>query len=170
MKNARFNDLKMGNKEFIITFVGTSYAEVGFKFYYYKPRTDICPESCRFYNPCMNNLEDNTVYKIVSVTDISHNCPYEYHNEPMKLVKVSETDVSILIESRRAYLGAQMEYEPLECEFKDDCEYAKYCSPVYGLKPGAKIKIQEIVKKIKDQKCPNSLTLVKIEKVIEKVK
>ncbi|MHA1111857.1 MAG: UPF0179 family protein [Promethearchaeota archaeon] len=154
----------MGSKE-IITFVGKSYSERGFKFYYYKPRTDICPESCRFYNPCMNNLEQNTIYKIISVTDIEHQCPYEYHNEPMKLVKVTESDVKILIESRRAYLGAQIQYEPLDCAFMDECEYAKYCAPVFGLKPGAKIKIREIIQKVKDQKCPNSLTLVTIEKV-----
>ena len=161
---ARFYEVKMGKSE-IITFVGTSYGERGFKFYFYKPRTDICPESCRFYNPCMNNLEPNTVYKIISVTDIEHNCPYDYHKEPMKLVKVTESNVQILIESRKAYLGAQMEYKPLDCEFKEECEYSKYCEPVFGLSPGAKIKIKEIVQKIKDPKCPNSLTLVTIEKV-----
>jgi uncharacterized protein (UPF0179 family) len=83
----------------------------------------------------------------------------------MKLVRVTESDVKILIESRRAYLGAQMEYEPLECDFKEECEFAKFCSPIYGLQPGAKIKIREIIQKIKDQNCPQSLTLVKIEKV-----
>ena len=154
----------MGSKE-IISFVGKTYANVGFKFFFYKSRVDICPESCRFYNPCMNNLENNTVYNILSVTEIEHSCPYEYHNEPMKLVKVKESDVEILIESRRAYLGAQMNYEPLDCKFKEECKYAKYCSPVYGLKPGAKIKIREIIQKVKDQNCPASLTLVKIEKV-----
>jgi uncharacterized protein (UPF0179 family) len=157
----------MGTKE-IITFVGQSYGEVGFKFYFYKPRTDICPESCRFYNPCMNNLEENTVYQIHSVTDIVHNCPYDYHNEGMKLVKVLESDIMVLIESRRAYLGAQMDYEPLECNFKEECEYAKYCTPLAELPPGTKVKIREIVQKIKDQKCPGSLTLVKLEKVKEK--
>jgi uncharacterized protein (UPF0179 family) len=160
----RFNDVKMGHKE-IITFVGTSYSEKGFKFYFYKPRTDICPESCRFYNPCMKNLEENTIYTILSVTNIEHSCPYEYHNEPMKLVKVIESDILILIESRRAYLGAQIEYAQIDCDFKDVCQYAKYCSPVHGLQPGTKIKIREIIQKIKDQNCPNSLTLVKIEKV-----
>ena len=113
----------------------------------------------------MNNLEENTVYKIISVTDIEHNCPHSYHEEPMKLVKVIESDIKILIESRRAYLGAQMDYEPLECNFKEECEYAKYCTPVYGLQPGSKIKIREINQKIKDPKCPNNLTLVTIEKV-----
>lgn len=156
--------IKMG-KESIICFVGKTYAHIGFKFYFYKPRTDICPEACRFFNPCMNNLEQNTIYKVLSVTDIEHKCPYEYHKEPMKLVKVTESDIMILIESRRAYLGAQIEYEPLQCEFKKECEFAKYCTPVQGLQQGAKVKIREIIQKVKDQKCPNSLTLVKIEKV-----
>ena len=152
----------------IITFVGKSYSDLGFKFFFYKPRTDICPESCRFYNPCMNNLKENTVYQIHALTDIEHTCPYEYHDEPMRLVNVIESDIMVLIESRRAYLGAQIEYEPLECEFKEECEFAKYCTPVSGLQTGTKVKIREIVQKVKGQKCPNSLTLVKIEKVKEK--
>lgn len=112
----------------------------------------------------MNNLVPNTIYNIISTTDIEHKCPYDYHTEPMRLVKVKESEILILIESRHAYLGAQIEYQPLDCDFPD-CPYSKYCSPVEGLAPGTKVKIREIVQKIKDQKCPNSLTLVKIEKV-----
>jgi len=148
----------------IITFVGTSYAEPAFTFYFYKRRTDICPESCRFYNPCMNNLEENTVYKIISITDIEHTCPYEYHKEPMRLVKVKESDLMILVESRKAFLGAQIEYEPINCQNKE-CEFSKYCTPILGLQTGAKIKIRDIIQKVKDPKCPNNLTLVKIERV-----
>ena len=144
--------------------VGKSYAEIGFKFYFKEPRVDICPTSCRYYNPCMMNLEKEVIYEIIGDLNISHNCPSDYHDEPMELVKVVPMELKVLIETKQAYLGAVMTYEPLECE-NIDCPYKIYCSPLIGIESQTKIKILEIVQKIKDTSCNDrNLSLVIVEK------
>lgn len=151
-------------KKGIVTFVGKSYAKPGFKFYFDKPRTDICPKSCRFLNTCMLNIEPDVIYEVSEVQNVIHQCPSDYHDEEMQLVKVSEPDILLLMESKSTFLGATTRYEPVDCDIKK-CPYKEYCSPIKGLPPGMKVKIVEIIEKISDNKCGGSLSLVKVEKV-----
>lgn len=149
----------------IVTFIGKSYANEGFKFYFSGPRTEICPKSCKFYNPCMMNLKPDTIYKVAENLGIEHICPSDYHKEPMVLVKVVESEIEILIESKQTFLGAVIKYEPINCDFLD-CPYREYCTPIEGLKPGSKVKIISVNRKIKDNRCGGrSLSVVVIEKV-----
>ena len=155
---------KSDSKKEIVTMVGKSYAKIGFKFYFKAPRTGICPKSCRYYTPCMMNLKNNAVYEIVDDLNISHNCPSDYHDEQMKLVKVVQGNLEILIETKLTFLGAVIQYDPVDCNISD-CPYKEYCSPLEGIKRGTKVKIKEIIKKVKDNSCSQkSLTLVKVEK------
>lgn len=151
-------------KKGIVTFVGTSYAKPGFKFYFDKPRTDICPKSCRFLNTCMLNLEPDTIYEVSQVQDVIHDCPSDYHDEKMQLVKVSESDILVLMESKSTFLGATTRYQSVNCRF-DDCSYKEYCAPIQGLPDGTKVKIVEVIEKVSDQKCEGNFSLVKVEKV-----
>ncbi|MCP4763720.1 MAG: hypothetical protein GY870_18255 [archaeon] len=147
-----------------VTLVGKSYAQEGFKFLFKKSRDDICPKSCRFFNPCMGNLKPLTTYIIVEKLNIEHNCPSDYHEESMELVRVEESPIEILMESKSTFLGASTSYDPLECEF-EECPYKEYCIPIKGLSLGSKIKIVEIVKKVKDNMCKRGLSIVIVEKI-----
>jgi uncharacterized protein (UPF0179 family) len=152
-------------KKQYVTLIGKSYAHEGFKFYFKEPRNDICPKSCQFYNPCMMNLEPKLTYKVIKVTDIEHTCPSDYHEESMMLVNVEETDNLILIESKMTFLGATIIYEPFKCSDKN-CSYKEYCAPIIGLEPGTKVKIMDVIQKIKDTKCGDkNISIVKVERI-----
>ena len=152
-------------KKQIVTLVGKSYAKMGFQFYFKEPRTDICPKSCQFYNPCMMNLDPKRTYRLIKVTEIEHTCPSDYHEEPMVLVTVEETDNLIIIESKMTFLGATITYEQYKCSDKN-CPYKEYCAPIIGLEPGTKVKILEVVQKIKDVKCGDkNISIVKVERI-----
>ena len=147
-----------------ITFVGKSYATIGFKFFFDSPRTDICPKNCRFYAPCMENLDQKTIYSVIENQRIVHECPSSYHDEPMVLVKVDEGDIQIIMETKRTFEGAVITYEPIKCE-EENCPYLDLCSPIKGILPGSKVKIIEIVNKINDNECSDKkLSIVKIKK------
>ncbi len=152
----------MAKKE-IITLVGKSYAYNGFKFYFSGPRLDICPKTCRFINPCMMNLQPDTIYTVIENQNIEHMCPMDYHRESMVLVKVTESDLKILMETKSVFLGATTSYNPVNCNIPD-CPCRQFCLPIKGLNPGTKLKIIEIVQKISDVKCNRNLSLVKVEK------
>ncbi|MHA1728539.1 MAG: UPF0179 family protein [Promethearchaeota archaeon] len=152
-------------KDGIITLVGKSFAEKGYKFFFNKPREDICPSSCKFFNPCMNNLKPGTIYQIIENLGIEHTCPSDYHEESMILVKVQESKIEILLECKNIFLGAVIKYKPFKCEH-EDCPYRKYCVPIRGLIPGNKIKIIKVIKKVKKNMCTDRrLSIVMVEKV-----
>lgn len=148
-----------------VTFVGQSYAKVGFKFYFKKPRTDICPKNCRLYNTCMLNPKPNTIYKVEEVLEAEHTCPSNYHLEPMRLVKLSEPPIEIIVESKRAFLGSTINYTPIKCE-KKECPIYEFCQPVMGLGVNERLKIIKIIRKVKDNLCKNlNLSLVVVKKI-----
>ena len=153
-------------KNQIITLVGKSYAELGFKFYFSGPRTDICPTTCRFYNTCMINLSPGKIYSVVKILGIEHMCPYFYHDEDsMALVEVDVSPIDIIMETKKIFLGAVVRFNLMECSEKD-CPYSEYCAPISGLVPGEKIKIVEVIKKIGDNKCTGSkISIVRVEKM-----
>lgn len=154
------------SKNQIITLVGKSYAKEGFKFYFNKPRTDICPKSCRFYTTCMINLSPRCTYSVVKILGIEHMCPYSYHDEEsMSLVEVDLSPIEIIMEIKKIFLGAVVSFNLMECSEKD-CLYSEYCAPIKGLVPGEKIKIIDVVKKIGDNKCTdNKISIVRVEKI-----
>ncbi|MHA1341139.1 MAG: UPF0179 family protein [Promethearchaeota archaeon] len=160
------NKSKIGKKEFV-SFVGKSYSYKGFKFYFSGPKKDICPSKCRFFNTCMMNLEPNKSYEVVESMNVEHNCPMNYHLEPMVLVKLKEMDYIIMLESRKSFIGSVIRYYPLNCSEKEfkNCKYKKYCHSITGLRKGEKIKIKKVIKKIKDSNCQKGLNLVEIEKL-----
>jgi len=115
----------------------------------------------------MKNLEPEKVYEVIESMLIEHNCPMNYHLEPMVLVKLIESKYIVAIESRKAFEGSSIIYEPLHCSKSDyeNCAYKKYCAPKLGLKVHQKLKILKIIEKIGKVNCKRNLTLIEIEKI-----
>ncbi|MGD2072314.1 MAG: UPF0179 family protein [Candidatus Thorarchaeota archaeon] len=120
----------------MITLVSTSIARKGYTFIHEGKIPEKCNE-CRFVNTCIHNLERGRRYTIIEVRDRTHPCKL---GGTVTVVEVSEPEIIMFLESRLAFEGMSVEYNP-QCE---GCPEAHDCMPE-GLKPGDKVQITEIL-------------------------
>lgn len=147
----------------VLSFVGKSFAQVGFHFYFMgsNPR---CPENCKYFTTCMKNLQPHKVYKIMEVMDRELECPENFHDEKMILVRVDHPLIEISLHNRDVYEGSVINFEAVHCD-QVDCPNIDYCEPSQLLIPdNTKVKLSKIKQKI--DFCPRSfhLSLVEIER------
>ena len=149
-----------------MTFVGKSFAKKGL-LYYFEGIHPGCPENCNLYATCQKNLIPHTLYEVDEVKTKTFTCPHNFHQEDMVLVKLSEPKLQVSMFNKDIFEGSMTAFAPVICD-REDCEYIEFCAPEsVAIQSGQKIKINEIIKKIKD--CPRDLniSLVKIEKKSE---
>lgn len=147
----------------ILSFVGKSFARVGFRFYFQGINPN-CPKSCAFYATCQTNLEPNTVYEVVNVKSRTLSCPKQFHDEPMQLVELKKPELTASMHNKDIYEGSIINFTPVKCE-RNDCQYFEYCEPhKLLLHKDQRVKIAEVKEKITD--CPKGLflSIVKLEK------
>ncbi len=147
----------------IMTFVGQSFARKGFCFYFEK-NNPTCPPTCNLFATCQANLKPDTVYEVIEVLKRTLPCPKNLHDEDMVLVRVGEPRIEVAMDTRDVFEGATVEYTPVQCE-KEECPYYEYCSPnPYAIRPRTKVKVVEIIQKVKDCKKKKTLSIVQVEK------
>lgn len=147
----------------ILSFVGKSFAKIGFRFYFQGVNPN-CPESCAFYATCQTNLEPNTVYEVVDIKSRTLICPNGFHDEPMQLVELKKPKIYASMYNKDIYEGSIINFSPVRCEL-NTCQYFEYCEPhQLLLHKDQRVKIIEVKEKITN--CPKGLYLsvVRIKK------
>jgi uncharacterized protein len=138
-----------------ITLIGKRMANVGTEFIFRGP-VEEC-DSCRLKNTCLN-LDKNKKYKVVAVRNgQEHECMV--HDTGVKAVDVSPASVVVAIESRKAFNGSRITYDPQKCQ--ESCTLYMECHPE-GLVPGDKYTISGVMEDISGQ-CEKGLNLKKVE-------
>lgn len=108
----------------MITLIGINLAEEGLEFMHYGPAA-AC-EKCRFKNTCIDTLEEGRIYVITDVKDTQHPCPV-HEGGKVRVVDVERTDIKALIDSKKAFEGSNIVFNPPECDV--DCEMRHLCFP-----------------------------------------
>ena len=105
----------------------------------------------------MSNLEPGRIYRVDVIRDKVFPC--KVHEEGVRVVEVVEPDLEAAIESRLAFLGGTVPYQPQECVDVSCINYGK-CVP-QGLRKGDKCRISDVIEQVK---CPlgRSLVLAKV--------
>lgn len=119
----------------MITLIGTKLAEKGLKFMHYGA-AKTC-EKCRFKNTCIDPLEEGRIYVIKEVKDTQHPCPL-HEGGKVKVVQVEKADIHALIDSKIAFEGSNIIFNPPQCD--EDCQLKHRCIPP-GLYADDKCKI-----------------------------
>lgn len=125
----------------MITLIGKSLAEEGFKFMYYGPSAEC--EACRFKSTCIDSLEEGRMYVIKEVKDTEHPCPI-HDGGKVRVVEVENADIEVLIDSKKAFEGSMIAFDFPECD--KECTMRDLCFPE-GLYEGDKCKIVKTIGK-----------------------
>jgi len=120
----------------MITLVSTTIAKEGFTFIHEGKIPTEC-KKCRFVQTCIYNLERGRRYTIIGVRKMTHPCLL---GGTVTVVEVSEPEIIMFLESRLAFEGMSIPYNP-DCE---GCSEADFCMPA-GLKPGDMVQITELM-------------------------
>ena len=146
-----------------MTFVSEEYAKSGFAFYFHEIHPE-CPKSCQLFTTCQGNVNSHKVYEVVEVLKRKLECPKKFHEQPMVLVRLREPDVKVSMHNRDIYEGSIVKFSPIHCDH-EECKFIDQCDPNSLLiQTTQKVKIVQVIEKIKN--CPRDLALsvVKIEK------
>lgn len=143
----------------IITLIGSEVAFEGYEFIFMGEATEC--KDCRLKNACLN-LHEGSKYRLVALRDAPvHECPL--HEGGVRAVEVVEAPFLVAIESRKAFGGSKVVYNPIECG-EEECPMYELCHPS-GLEEGDKCTITKVVGN-PPQSCPKgfSLKLVELER------
>ncbi len=122
-----------------ITLIGTKLANIGMEFIFKGP-TPEC-DTCKLRNTCMN-LEPDRRYRILGIRgELVHDCPI--HEDGVRAVEITESPIIAAMDSRKAFAGSRIVFEPMNCD-KTDCPMYEVCHPI-GLKEGDRCTIAEVM-------------------------
>ncbi len=136
----------------MITLIGTNLAQKGLEFMHCGGAPPC--EKCRFKNTCIDPLEEGRIYRIKEVKDTQHPCPI-HEGGKVKVVEVEKALIKALIDSKVAFEGSNILFNPLNCDC--DCEQWDLCAPE-GLYEGDRCKIIKNLGKSQDN-CYNESAL-----------
>lgn len=139
----------------MITLVGKDFAKEGTKFIFYGP-AEAC-KNCRFKASCVDSLEKDRLYEIISVRHNGQKCPLHAENEVFP-VEVQKADVPLLFNSKIVFEGSTIVYNAPECD--EYCEYHDLCFPEGLLENDKCIIIKDFGKF--EGKCKKGYTLNKL--------
>ena len=140
----------------MITLIGKKLAKKGLIFKHCGPVNEC--ESCRFKGTCIDALEKGRMYIIRDVKGSEQKCRVHEENK-VKVVEVDKLDITALIDSKRAFEGSMILFEPPECG-EEACELKELCFPE-GLYRDDKCQILKTLGK-SDKKCPKGYALSKV--------
>lgn len=139
----------------IVTLIGETCAREGFRFVYGGPISEC--RDCRLKTVCFN-LDDDTVYEIIGVRGVHHDC--KIHEDGVRVVELKKAPVKTAVESAQAIEGATIspEAEDDECD-NIGCQHFILCHP-HGLKKGQSYRVKSV---IRDIDCPDGIKLAEVE-------
>ena len=146
-----------------MTFVSEENAKLGFAFYFHEIHSE-CPKTCQLFTTCQGNVAPHKVYEVVEVLKRKLDCVKGFHEEPMVLVRIQEPEIFVSMYNRDIYEGSIVKFSPIHCDH-EECPHIDHCDPNSLLVQATqKVKIVQVVEKIK--KCPRELALsvIKLEK------
>jgi uncharacterized protein (UPF0179 family) len=108
----------------MITLIGKNLAEKGLKFMHYGASAQC--EDCRFKATCIDSLEEGRIYRIREVKDAEHPCPL-HEGGTVKVVDVDRAVIKTLIDSKKAFEGSRLVFNPPECN--EECTLREICIP-----------------------------------------
>jgi len=114
-------------------------------------------ENCRFKNTCIDSLEEGRIYVITDVKDTEHPCRV-HEGGKVKVVLVERSDIESLIDSKIAFEGSNILFNPPKCD--EECPNQNLCFPE-GLCNGDKCKILKNIGKT-DYECVKGLNLRRV--------
>ncbi|MCK9152588.1 UPF0179 family protein [Methanobacterium alcaliphilum] len=139
----------------MITLIGKKLAKKGLTFMYYGPAEECA--SCRFKGTCVDSLEEGRLYIVRNIKDTEQPCK-THEDRKVKVVEVEKVNINAMVDSKRAFEGSMISFEPAECD--EICEMKNLCFPE-GLYHGDKCKILKTLGK-PSQKCAKGYELNKV--------
>jgi uncharacterized protein (UPF0179 family) len=133
------------NPNEFVTFASTSRAKVGFQFMH-RGHLRACGK-CQFYFVCQKSLEKYQVYEIVEVRLKKHDCPNNFHEEPMQVVKVQKLGKRVTMPKKGTFYGVTSSYRTQFC-YAFECPHRQECVSTTIIFEGQKIKIKDIIRDI----------------------
>lgn len=118
----------------MISLIGKEHAKEGNVFLFYGSNKEC--QGCRFKSTCIDSLEEGRKYIITEVKDVEQKC-LVHESGKVQVVEVEKSYITALIDSKIAFEGSVIHYEPISC---DNTSFEDLCSPE-GLKKGDKCKI-----------------------------
>jgi uncharacterized protein (UPF0179 family) len=97
----------------MITLIGTNLAQKGLEFVHCGGAPSCV--KCRFKNTCIDTLEEGRIYQITEVKDTQHPCPL-HEGGKVKVVVVEKSPIKVLIDSKIAFEGSNILFNPVECD------------------------------------------------------
>ena len=139
-----------------VTLIGNRLAKIGNEFVF-NGSTAEC-ENCKLKNSCLN-LDVGRRYRILRLRGgTEHDCPI--HDLGVVAVEVTESPIITTIESRRAFDGSKIFFEPIPCDNRG-CNVYELCHPT-GLNDGDRYTISKVIGDLPD-KCSKDLSLKLVE-------
>lgn len=144
----------------ILTFASASRAKVGFQFVHHGHLSG-CKACQQFYFICQQPLLKYQAYEIIEVRAKRHDCPNNYHEEPMQLVKVVKLSKHVAMPKRGTYGSVNATYNHQHCYFFE-CPHRPECVSTTVIFADQKIKISHILRDISPD-CRMGYKLVLVE-------
>ncbi len=135
----------MATDEGLVTFASISRAKVGFQFVH-RGHLRAC-EKCQFFFVCQKPLEKYQAYEVVEVRPKKHDCPNNFHEEPMQVVKVQKLTKLVAMPKKGTFQGVSSAYKTQFC-YAFECPHREECVSMTIILEGQKIKIKDIVRDI----------------------
>jgi len=139
----------------MITLIGEYLAEVGLSFIF-DGSAEVC-ESCRFKASCGDSLEKGRKYTITKVKNITQKCDI-HDGGTVKAVEVELSDIEALIDSKKAFEGSNISYDPPDCDI--DRVNSHLCFPEGLIKGDKCIIVKNLGKNNSD--CARGFNLTKV--------
>ena len=147
----------------ILTFIGTSFANQGFRFFFsHIPKS--CTEKCALFNTCQKQLIPGNVYRIIEVQNKTFQCPFDLHEEAMVLCKLIEEPLYFSIPTKSVIEGGSLKVKIEKCPYIE-CKYHEYCVPEFRIREGDKVKIIGLVEKMKECRLGKNLSVVCVKQI-----
>ncbi|UCG70952.1 MAG: UPF0179 family protein [Thermoplasmata archaeon] len=136
----------------VVSLVGETQAKVGTTFIFRGPLSEC--RDCKRKTVCFN-LEEGTLYEIVSVRDKKHDC--NVHEGGVRVVELKKAPIETTLDSKHAIEGSTVSLDKDEC-LNMGCDSYMMC---FLMKPKGSKKFR--VTKVKgDVSCPEGRSLKQV--------
>jgi uncharacterized protein (UPF0179 family) len=133
----------------VVSLVGETQAKVGTTFIFRGPLPEC--RDCKRKTVCFN-LEEGTLYEIVSVRDKHHDC--NVHESGVRVVELKKAPVETTIDIKHAIEGSTVSIDKEICQ-NIGCETYRMCF-LLGPKSNKKFRVTKVKG---DVKCPEERSL-----------
>lgn len=133
----------------VVSLVGETQAKIGTTFIFRGPLSEC--RDCKRKTVCFN-LEEGTLYEIVSVRDKHHDC--DVHESGVRVVELKKAPVETTLDVKHAIEGSTVSIDKEEC-LNIGCESRRMCF-LLGPKSNRKFRVSKVKG---DVKCPDGRSL-----------